>query len=211
MLALIAFACGSGSISCGDGAQAVPPPGVVLAALQNEAAAVRSANDAYSKALHLYLLNDAADQYAFAVNQESTRNEAYKADWRQMKRDTAPRVQSANRYGAAISWCEYNADWTAGSEGYETYLSLWPDGPYAEEAWWRGRLLQKLNRCFDGEGSEEETAGFVDDYSRFLDHFPHGRHEVEARESLKKYQAALEAYKQQRNASGSSRSSCPAR
>jgi hypothetical protein len=209
MLALIVFACLEAFTLSADGAQAVPPTSVPFAALQSEYAAVGSANDLYSRALHLYLLNDTADQYAYSLNQESRRNEAYQLDWHTMKRDTAASVQRANKYGAAIDWCEYGADWTAETKGYEAYLSLWPEGPYAEEAWWRGRLLQKLNRCFDAEGSEEETAGFVHDYAEFLTHFPHGKHEAEAGALLKGYQSELEDYKQQKNGSGSSRSAPP--
>lgn len=211
ILSLIAFACLEASILCVEGAQAAPPASVPFAALQSEYAALGSANDVYSRALHLYLLNDAADEYAYALDQESMQNEGDKLDWHAMKRDTAANVQRANGYGATIAWCEYGGGWMAGSKGYEAYLSLWPEGPYAEEAWWRGRLGQKLNRCFDGEGSEEETAGFVHDYAEFLAHFPHGSHEAEARQSLKEYQAELDDYKQQKNTNGSARSACPAR
>lgn len=34
------------------------------------------------------------------------------------------------------------------------------------------RLGHKLDSCLDAEGSEEETAAFVHDYTEFLMHFP---------------------------------------
>jgi hypothetical protein len=177
--------------------QAVLPPRVSLGVLRHEYAATRSAKDPHNKALHSYLLNDAADRYAYELNQERRQIKGSQVDWRAMKKDTSARVEHANQYGGSIKWCEYDADWTAGSPGYEAYLSLWPDGPNAEEAWWRGRLRHKLNSCFDGEGSEEETVAFVSDYTEFLRRFPQGRHKREAAKLLKDFQADLDSYKRQ--------------
>jgi hypothetical protein len=167
----------------GSGAQATLSAGDLLKLLQNEHAAIQSAKTRHSKALHSYLLNDAADRYAYRVNRskEPTRDDS--------------EIQRANRYGASIHWCIYDGTWTAVPQGYDDYLSLWLDGPYAEEAWWRGRLRHKLNACFDAEGSEEETRGFVSDYAEFLRHFPHGKHEREARRLLRQFQAELNSYR----------------
>jgi hypothetical protein len=178
-------------------AQAAVSVGVPISELQREYAALRSAKNIHSKALHSYLLNNAADEYAYELNQKSGK-EKPAFDWEEWKTRTGPETQIANRYGASILWCEVDADWTARSQGYLDYLSEWPDGPYAEEAWWRGRLGHKLDSCLDAEGSEEETAAFVHDYKEFLMHFPHGKHEKEARELLKGFQADLESYKQRK-------------
>jgi hypothetical protein len=154
--------------------------GDLLQLLQREHAAVQSAKTSHSKALHSYLLNDAADRYAYSLNQG-----------KEPRRDNDSEIQRANRYGASIHWCSYNGDWSAAPQGYEDYLSLWQDGPNAEEAWWRGRLGYRLNFCFDAVGSDEETRGFVTDYAEFLKHFPHGKHEREARQALRKFQSDL--------------------
>jgi hypothetical protein len=180
-------------------AQAAVSVSVSISELQHQYAALRSAKNIHSKALHSYLLNNAADEYAYELNQEGGRFERPTLDWEGWKSRTGLVTQIANRYGAAILWCEVDADWTARSQGYLDYLSEWPDGPHAEEAWWRGRLGRKLNSCLDAEGSEEETAAFVHDYTEFLMHFPHGKHEKEARELLKGFQADLESYNEKAN------------
>ena len=166
--------------------------------LQQQYAALRSAKDIHSKTLHSYLLNNAADEYAHELNRKGGRFETPMPDLAGLKSRTQPEVGIANSYGASIFWCEYDGDWTVRPQGYLDYLSEWPDGPYAEEAWWRGRLGHKLNGCFDAEGSEEETVAFVHDYTEFLMRFPHGRHEAEARKLLKGFRADLESYKQQK-------------
>jgi len=167
--------------------------------LQHQCAALRSAKDIHSKALHSYLVNNAADEYAYELNQKGGRFETPMPNLEGLKSRTERTVRIANRYGASILWCEYDGDWTARPQGYSDYLSEWPDGPYAEEAWWRGRLGHKLNACFDGEGLEEETAAFVYDYTEFLRRFPHGKHEEEARELLKGFRAALDSYRQRKS------------
>lgn len=179
-------------------AQTTLPVDVSPAALQTEYSALQQAKDSYSKAIHSYLLNDAADEYAHQLNEAIRREEKQRPDWHTTKEDTEPEVQTANRYGASLYWCEFDADWTARPEGYLRYLSLWPDGPDAEEAWWRGKLGHRFNNCYDAAGTEEETATFVHDYKEFLQRFPHGKHERDAREALKQFQDDLDWYKQQK-------------
>ncbi len=174
------------------------PFDVSQAALQGEYSALQLARDAYSKAVHSYLLNNAADEYAHQLNEAIRREEKYKSDWRAATEDTGSEVQQANGYGASLHWCDFDADWTARPEGYLRYLYLWPDGPDAEEAWWRGKLDHHLNSCYDREGSEQEAAVFVRDYTEFLQHFPHGKHQQQAQEELKQFQEDLDWYKQQK-------------
>lgn len=170
------------------------PLSVALKKLEHEFKAAQSAKDAPKKALHLYLLNDAADQYAESLNQNgiSAPNGVYSID---PLSDTEPAVRAANLLRANIFECEYSGSWTDGPEGYEAYLSLSPNGPFAEEAWWRSRLRYRKISCYDGVGSEEETAGFVHDYSDFLRHFPQGKHAKQARDSLHEFEKELESYK----------------
>ncbi len=160
---------------------------VSLSALRREHTAIRNAKDSHTKALHTYRLNDAADRYAYDLNHQGGLHPDKEGD--------EPEVRQANRYGAFILWCSYDGDWTAGPEGYLKYLSLWPDGPDAEEAWWRGNLGHRLNFCYDGAGTEEEIAWFVHIYAEFLKHFPRGKHEREARQMLKKFRADLDEYR----------------
>ncbi len=165
--------------------------------LQREHAAILSAKTPQSKAAHTYLLNNAADRFAYALNQTGNRDGKFTFDWEAWKKSTTPEIQMANQYGASILWCEYDGEWTVSPQGYLDYLSELPEGRYAEAAWWRGKLGHTLNACLDAEGSKEETAGFVNDYEMFLAHFPHGKHETEARKLLKEFQSDFESYKQQ--------------
>ena len=89
-----------------------------------------------------------------------------------------------------------------GRRGLRGIWIIFPNGRMAHtqrRAWWRGRLGHKLDGCLDAEGSEEETAAFVHDYTEFLMHSPHGKHEKEARELLKDFRADLESYKQRKS------------
>lgn len=166
-------------------------------AIKSEYAALHAAQNTREEALHAYLLNDAAEVYADAMNQGILQRRSA-TELSDPKAETQPMITQANRYRAEIIWCEVNGDWTARPDGYLAYLDVWPDGPFAEEAWWRGKLGHRLTGCFDAEGTEEETADFVADYTEFLQHFPHGQHEKEARGLLKEFQAELDWYKQDR-------------
>lgn len=197
MLALIGLAALALANDQPGAAQPGAPASVLFAVIKREYLAGLQAKDSHSKALHAYLLNDAADRYAYRLNQDSMNNARYQADPQLKKREMEPEVQRANEYGASILWCEFSGDLTAASNGYEDYLSRWPNGPYAEEAWWRGKLLHKLNSCVDAVGSEEETADYLRQYEEFLRHFPHGKHERQAREALQEFRKDLESYRNQ--------------
>jgi hypothetical protein len=149
------------------------------------------------KALHSYLLNDAAEKYADNL---SSQIDLHKNDddvhWRAVELATKSAVAKVNKYGASLLLCEYSGRWTSNSSGYFDYLSGWPDGPLAEEAWWRGKLGYRLTGCSDAAGTEEETEDFVHNYTEFLAHFPHGKHENEARALLKE---SLDSYKPGKN------------
>ena len=163
-----------------------------LARLRQEYAAAQAATGSHRKAEHLYLLNDIADRYAYALNKSMGRLVGKQTGTPATKGEASGMVEEANRYGAGIRWCEVDADWTAASDGYERYLALWPDGPMAEEAWWRSKLGRKLNSCYDGDGSSEETQDFVHAYADFLRRFPEGKHRAEALRLLKMFQASLQ-------------------
>jgi len=181
-------------------AQTSTPFHLSTSTLQLEYNSLRKAKDAHSRALHSYLLSDAADEYADSLNRQI---EPHKNDddlhWRPVQSAVASAIKKANKYGASLLWCEYSGEWTSNAQGYLAYLSEWPDGTLAEEAWWRGKLHYRVDSCVDAAGSEEETAEFVQDYTEFLAHFPHGKHEQEARALLKEFQEELDAYKQEKN------------
>lgn len=176
-------------ISSGRPAKDMVPP-APPEALQKNYANLQSAQDVHTRARRFYLLNDAADRYALSLNEAGGRLDNPQIDPRVFKERTSQAVQTANRYGAEITWCEFDGDWTASSHGYEVYLHLWPRGPLAEESWWRSRLLNKLNACYDGDGSREETFDSLQSYAKFLTRFPKGKHHQEATERLRQLQTS---------------------
>lgn len=157
--------------------------GTDLSLLREEFAALQSAKGDHAVARHAYLLNQEADAIAALLNHNQSPGSG-----------AATIVQQANRYGASIIRCVYSGTWTVPGDGYRRYLTLWPKGPKAEEAWWRGRLHHTANSCYDAVGTEEEAAGFVQDYRDFLKHFPSGQHQNEAREALRRWKADLVSY-----------------
>jgi hypothetical protein len=72
--------------------------------------------------------------------------------------------EEAGASGVEISLCDPSGRWGVPSTGYEKYLALWPDGPLADEAWWRSRVEPW---CGDFEGSDEEYAERAKVYSEF--------------------------------------------
>ncbi|QNI30416.1 hypothetical protein H7849_14730 [Alloacidobacterium dinghuense] len=190
------------SILCSGGglspAQTTGSGDASLGVLQREHQALQEAQDAHDKALHAYLLNSAAETYASALDDEIQRKDRAATAPLDMQTEMGPVVNEANQYGAGVVWCEVNGEWTVSPDGYLAYLAEWPDGPDAEEAWWRGKLGHLATACFDAAGTEEETAGFVADYTEFLARFPHGKHEEEARALLREFQADLDSYRQEK-------------
>ena len=100
-----------------------------------------------------------------------------------------PLVHETEKLGVTVTWCEPSGSWAAGRQGYEKYLELWPRGPQADEAWWRGRVESS---CGDSEGTTEEYRHDIATYSAFLKQFPKSRHAAEAREALNGAREGLE-------------------
>lgn len=169
-------------------------PVALLTVIQREHAAAEASLDPHSRAAHWYRLNEAVDDYVDALNRQPAQRAT--ADWFHpgketpmqrdvdpagFQRDTNDRIAVASHFGVKVQWCEPDADWTAGTDGYLQYLALWPDGPDAEEAWWRAKLIGHTRTgCYDGEGMKEEFGWFVSAYTEFLRHFPTGTHRSEA-------------------------------
>ena len=165
-----------------------------LAQIQQQSAAFHAAHDPLTRATHAFLLNQAADSYALSLNRISAPFAASPTlTPQQIRANTALAVDIANRFGANLQWCEFNAAWTTSLAGYRLYLTLWPTGPLAEEAWWRGTLGQTPTQCTDAEGSPEETLRLVHQYQQFLQHFPQGAHHIEATRTLAEFQSELRA------------------
>ena len=142
--------------------------------------AADQAQDATRRALAWMDLNRAADRLAeLMLTDESLR----------------PFAEQASALGVTVSWCEPGADWMAGTEGYEQYLKIFPDGPQADEAWWMGRLSHGP-RCGDFEGTPEEYEQQIKAYSDFLMRFPNSHHAPEARQQLQDVQEQYKASRQ---------------
>jgi len=105
------------------------------------------------------------------------------------KRALAPLAREATSLGVGVEWCEPGGSWSARNDGYEKYLALWPDGPEADEAWWKGRVE---GWCGDYEGTVEEDTDMIATYAAFLKAFPNGRHAPEARKRMNELQQGLE-------------------
>jgi hypothetical protein len=165
--------------------------GALLETIKYEFSAARSASDPAQKANHYFLLNDASERFAIKLNESIGGVTDQSAALQRSK----PRLEEANRNGAKIVWCESDARWAVTPDGYLEYLKLDPTGTYAEEAWWRGKLLHDLIPCIDSEGSLDESKHWLAAYQEFLRRFPKGEHLREARQELKYWQRELRSYK----------------
>ena len=105
------------------------------------------------------------------------------------KKALAPLAKEAGAFGVGVEWCEPGGNWAARSEGYEKYLTLWPDGPEADEAWWNGRVE---GWCGDYEGTADEDRQTIATYAAFLKAFPKSRRAPEARKTLADLQQGLD-------------------
>lgn len=133
--------------------------------------------DSAGKARAWLELNHAADQLSELLrNQEALK----------------PLAEEANLTGVTVDWCEPGADWVAGTQGYEKYLEILPDGPQADDAWWMARL-RNGPRCGDFEGSAEEYQELIRQYLDFLTRFPNSSRAPEARRRLEEAQAEYKA------------------
>jgi len=105
--------------------------------------------------------------------------------------DLKPLALQAAALGVSLDVCEPSRLWDAGTQGYEKYLQLFPGGPQADEAWWKGRLSNGP-RCGDFEGSPEEYRELIEKYSEFVKRFPHSEFVPRARQRLDEYRKELQ-------------------
>jgi len=91
--------------------------------------------------------------------------------------------------GIVVNYCEIGTDWAADSAGYVNYLNLWPDGPNADEAFWKSKV--EANACGDFEGTAEEYEQGIKMYGDFIKRFPASSFTARAKSQLEGYQAGL--------------------
>jgi len=139
-------------------------------------AAIDRDTDSARKAQGWLRLNAAADRLAVILDNQV---------------DLKPLALKAAALGVSLDVCEPSRLWDAGTQGYERYLQLFPDGPQADEAWWKGRLSNGP-RCGDNEGSPEEYRELIEKYSEFVKRFPHSEYVPRARQRLDEYRKELQ-------------------
>jgi len=91
--------------------------------------------------------------------------------------------------GLSVAYCEIGTDWAANFIGYENYFKLWPDGPNADEAYWKSKV--EPNVCGDFEGSIEEYQQGIARYSDFIKRFPNSSYAGRAKSQLAAYEGGL--------------------
>lgn len=103
-----------------------------------------------------------------------------------------PLAAEVGALGVTVEWCEINNEWAAGTEGYEQYLKLAPNGPQADTAWWMARL-DVGPRCSDFGGTRSEIEAVLHLYSEFLKRYPGSSHSAIAWEQWRNLQDKLKA------------------
>lgn len=98
-------------------------------------------------------------------------------------------AEKSGALGMSIAYCEIGTDFAASFVGYEKYLQLWPEGPNADEAYWKSKV--EANACGDFEGSIEEYQDGITRYSEFIKRFPSSSLIPHAKSQLEAYQAGL--------------------
>jgi len=96
--------------------------------------------------------------------------------------------------GIPVSFCEIGQGWTANPAGYEKYLQLWPDGPNADEAFWKSKV--EASGCGDFEGSVEEYEEGIRLYRDFIERFPSSSYVQQAKSQVEIYEKGLLEEKQ---------------
>jgi TolA-binding protein len=137
--------------------------------------AIDQATDSARKAQAWLRLNAAADRLAEILDNQV---------------DLKSLAEKAAALGVSLDLCEMSRVWDAGTQGYEKYLQLFPGGPQADEAWWKGRLSNGP-RCGDFEGSPEEYRDLIEAYSEFVKRFPNSEFVPRARQRLDEYRKGL--------------------
>jgi hypothetical protein len=139
--------------------------------------AVDRAPDAVGKAKAWLALNHAADLLAETLDYDKA---------------AEPLVAETGALGVTVWWCEINNEWAAGTEGYDQYLKLAPNGPQADTAWWMARL-DLGPRCSDFGGTRSEIEAVFQLYSEFLERYPGSSHSAIAWQQWRKLQDRLKA------------------
>jgi outer membrane protein assembly factor BamD (BamD/ComL family) len=95
--------------------------------------------------------------------------------------------KDAQSAGMDIQYCEIGQYWRAQPLGYQKYLALLPDGPVADQAWW------KINAegCGDFDASQSTLQAKIALYQNFLQRFPNSPHAAEAQKQVDTNQQML--------------------
>lgn len=123
-------------------------------------AAIDSTPEAKKRAQLWLELNRAADRLAELLSQRSAES----------RLDGPPDVIPAP--DVRILYCEIGSDWVAVPVGYRNYSTLWPDGPDADEAYWKTEV--EPSGCGDFEGTEEEYRDGIRRYETFRQKYAAG-------------------------------------
>ncbi len=148
------------------------------AQLRSRRAAIDSVKDDKKKAQLWLELNRAADGLAELLSKKPVERTP------QGPPDVVPAPD------VRILYCEIGNVWAAVPAGYQSYLKLWPDGPDADEAYWKTEV--EPSGCGDFEGTEEEYRDGIKRYETFLQKYPNSRFAAQASSQLKAYQEGLE-------------------
>jgi hypothetical protein len=167
---------------CGDTRGAGPDPALrpVFEKLMKASERVSDARTPASSAEAWFQLNEAADEFAEALN--------HVPGAQQDPEKCANVALDAGAMGIPIHICEYSRSWVARPQGYLIYHQFLPNGLRAEDAWWYGELGNTPHRCVDYAGTKDEGEYYVPLYKDFLRHFPNGKHAAEAKEMLKGFE-----------------------
>jgi len=135
----------------------------------------------HQQALNWLRLNLTADEFAQAISRSTKPPEQLRG-----------LAKQASSWGIQIQDCEPAGAWVARPTGYMKYLELWPDGPSADQAWWKIHM----EGCGDFEGSAEEYEEAIHRYEEFLNLFPHSSYAKQAKEQLRQLREELRGEKQ---------------
>lgn len=124
-----------------------------------------------------FSLNRAADELASLMSEASRRDPK---QFSALEKET----QSA---GIDIRYCTVGSLWEAQTTGYKEYLALLPNGPVADEAWWKANA----EGCGDFEPSADNLEANVALYQDFLKRFPDSSHAAEAKHQVETNQQLL--------------------
>jgi hypothetical protein len=157
-------------------------------------AQMESASNEQAKADAWLNLNRKADALAYRMSeiQSAVRNSGAATPSPKLQRI----ADKAKALGVPIGYCEIGDDWSAEPSGYANYLKLSPNGPSADEAYWKSKT--EPSGCGDFEGSVEEYQQGIATYRDFIARYPASSFVKRAKDQLSGYEAGLrEAQAQQ--------------